>query len=65
MNSKSKDRPIHEDPRLEPVSPLVRHYRNLMIEADFNDEPTYATYKGLYEHYLALEKSGMMYEPKF
>lgn len=36
-----------------------------MIEADFNDEPTYPQYKQLYEHYLKLEKSGIMYEPKF
>jgi hypothetical protein len=58
-------RPIHKDPRLTDVSGLVRHYRNLWMEADFNDEPMAKEYERRYRHYQQLEKSGVYYEPLF
>lgn len=61
------DRPMHEDPRLEPIAKLVPYYRNLWIDADFNDEPqtTIDGYKRLYEHYQDLALKGVHYVPKF
>jgi hypothetical protein len=61
------DRPMHEDERLEPIARLVPYYRNLWVEADFDDEPQEVVegYKRLYEHYSKLLKEGKHYEPKF
>lgn len=61
------DRPMHEDPRLEPIAKLVPYYRNLWIESDFNEDhpEVVEQYRRLYEHYSQLLKEGKYYEPKF
>ena len=61
------DRPMHEDDRLEPIAKLVPYYRNLWIEADFNEEhpDIVCQYKCMYELYSKLLKEGKHYEPKF
>ena len=65
MTDWREPRPITEDDRLVYLPHLVGHYRNLMIEADFNGESTYEGYKQLYEHYNALVSAGHLYEPTF
>lgn len=61
------DRPIYEDPRLEDLATLVKTYRNLYFDSDFNDELPKVTqgYKLLYEHYKGLLAQGHHYLPKF
>lgn len=59
-------RPIHQDPRLECVTRLVRHYRNLWLEADFEGDAENAKrFEQQYRHYQQLDKSGVYYEPMF
>jgi hypothetical protein len=60
-----KDKPMHEDDRLEDLTKLVSFYRNLFIEADFNDDPLASMYEKEYERVKALLAEGKHYEPKF
>lgn len=61
------DRPIYEDPRLEPVAKLVPYYRNMWLDADFNEQhqEVIDAYKRQYEYYKQLLNEGKHYEPKF
>jgi predicted urease superfamily metal-dependent hydrolase len=65
MNDWREPRPISQDPRLTDVQQLVRHYRNMMIEADFNDDPSYPHWKLEYERVKLLHDNGVYYEPNF
>lgn len=60
------DRPIHEDPRLTPLEPMVRHYRTLWLEADFDERHDEAAhFERLYRMYKERLANGSHYEPLF
>ena len=60
------DRPMHQDPRLTALEPLVRHYRNLWLEADFDERYEEAKhFEALYRLYRERLASGSHYEPLF
>ena len=55
-----------EDDRLEYVPSAVMRYRNLMHDADFNDDFTAAAhYQKMFLHYQNLMLEGVDFEPKF
>ena len=55
-----------DDDRLEYVPSLVMRYRNLMHDADFNDQfQEAAHYQQMFLHYQNLMLDGVDFEPKF
>ena len=60
------DRPVCDDDRLECLHKLVPYYRNLWVDADFEDRHIEAMYfKAQYELYKERLDAGLAYEPKF
>jgi len=57
--------PAHKDDRLEHTSALLKHYRNMMIEADFDDDPSYPYWKQQYEEMKEKVAKGIELTPKF
>jgi hypothetical protein len=59
-------RPVYEDDRLEPVDRLVKQYRNMWQDADFDDRlDDAARYETLYRYYKKQLDEGNNYAPKF
>jgi hypothetical protein len=65
MSDWREPRVIQDDPRLDYIPHLLTLYRNMMIDADFNDDPSYPMWKQQYERIEALHKQGVEFEPKF
>ena len=57
--------PITEDKRLDYLPHLVRRYTQLVIDADFDDDPKLKHYEQMLKYYKYLINEGHIYEPKF
>jgi hypothetical protein len=65
MRYTPEDKPITEDERLLYIPHLVRRYTQLVIDADFDDDPKLKHYQSMLKYYKYLLAEGKTYEPTF